>query len=174
MNFTFKPVELKDEPLVHKWLSQSYIQEWLHGVGLANTLKGLHTFVTQGAEDFAYWLAYDKDTPFAFLMTSIVHNDPKDAYFHLAAKNGQTITLDVVIGNTDFLGKGLCPTMIKEFLLSQFPDAARVLIDPEKTNTRAVHVYEKVGFQIVGEFIAPWHPVPHYNMMLEMKDLRPS
>jgi RimJ/RimL family protein N-acetyltransferase len=49
-----------------------------------------------------------------------------------------------------------------------------VLIDPEATNTRAIHVYQKVGFKIVGEFIASWHPVPHYQMELHMKDLLPS
>ncbi len=46
-----------------------------------------------------------------------------------------------------------------------------MLIDPEATNTKAIHVYEKVGFKIIGEFIASWHPVPHYQMSLEMKDL---
>ena len=61
--------------------------------------------------------------------------------------------------------------MIRDFLLSQFPNVKKVLIDPEATNTKAIHVYEKVGFKIIGEFIASWHPVPHYQMSLEMKDL---
>ena len=61
--------------------------------------------------------------------------------------------------------------MIKEFLNSQFPHVKRVLIDPEATNTRATHVYEKVGFKIIREFIADWHPVPHYQIELYMKDL---
>ena len=47
----------------------------------------------------------------------------------------------------------------------------KVLIDPEATNKRAIHVYQKVGFKIIGEFIASWHPVPHYQMELYMKDL---
>jgi RimJ/RimL family protein N-acetyltransferase len=61
--------------------------------------------------------------------------------------------------------------MIREFLISQFANVKRVLIDPEVTNTRAIHVYQKVGFTITGEFIASWHPVPHYQMELDMKDL---
>ncbi len=51
------------------------------------------------------------------------------------------------------------------------PNVKRVLIDPEATNKRAIHVYKKVGFKIIGEFIASWHPVPHYQMELYMKDL---
>jgi RimJ/RimL family protein N-acetyltransferase len=47
-----------------------------------------------------------------------------------------------------------------------------VLIDPEISNERAVHVYKKAGFEIIGEFIAPWHPVPHYKMKLCIEDLK--
>lgn len=61
--------------------------------------------------------------------------------------------------------------MIREFLTSQFPNVKKVLIDPEATNARAIHVYQKAGFKIIGEFIASWHPVPHYQMELYMKDL---
>lgn len=62
--------------------------------------------------------------------------------------------------------------VIKEFLLSKFSDVSEVFIDPEKTNEKAVHVYLKVGFRIMGEFIAAWHPVPHHIMKLDMKNLR--
>ncbi len=58
-----------------------------------------------------------------------------------------------------------------EFLMSEFSQKEKVLIDPEKTNARAVHVYKKAGFEIKGEFIAKWHPVPHYQMELMMKKL---
>ena len=61
--------------------------------------------------------------------------------------------------------------MIKEFLKSQFSHMKKVLIDPEATNTKAIHVYQKVGFKIVGEFIASWHPIPHYQMELDMVKL---
>jgi RimJ/RimL family protein N-acetyltransferase len=61
--------------------------------------------------------------------------------------------------------------MIREFLINHFSNVKRVLIDPEATNKRAIHVYQKVGFKIIEEFIASWHPVPHYQMELYMKDL---
>lgn len=34
--------------------------------------------------------------------------------------------------------------MIQRFLITQFLNIKRVLIDPEMTNTRAVHVYKKI------------------------------
>ena len=72
----------------------------------------------------------------------------------------------------DYIGKGLSVQMIQEFILSQFSDKKIVLIDPELSNNRAIHVYKKVGFEIIGEFIASWHPVPHYKMRLNVDDLK--
>lgn len=142
--------------LIHQWLDQKYIKEWIHGEGLQNTINGLEKFF-QKESDTTYWIGYDQDIPFSFLITS-----PKD---------NDAITLDVFICNLEYIGKGLSIPMIKEFLITQFPHVKRVFIDPEATNTRAIHVYQKIGFKIIGEFIASWHPVPHFQMELQMKDL---
>lgn len=155
----FEQAQSSQRDLIHSWLAQTHIKEWIHGAGLQNTLNGLEKFF-QGASNTTYWIAYDNDTPFAFLITS---PEGKDA-----------TTLDLFICDLNYLGKGIAVPMIKEFLRSHFSHVKRVLIDPEATNTRAVHVYQKVGFKIVGEFIASWHPVPHYQMELLMKDLLPS
>lgn len=154
--FLFKPVEVKDRALVHEWLLQPHIVEWIHGTGLQNTLNGLEEFF-RGEGDTTYWIGYEKNIPFAFLITSPEDND--------------ATTLDLFICNLNYLGKGIAVPMIQEFLISQFPNVKRVLIDPEATNKRAVHVYQKAGFKIIGEFIASWHPVPHYQMELFMRDL---
>lgn len=154
-NFRFEPAKLSQKPLIHRWLEQKHINEWLHGVGLQNTLNGLEQFFNEGS-DTTYWIGYIDEIPFAFLIT-----------FY----EGDAITLDLFICDLNYLGKGLSVQMIREFLLSQFSHVKKVLIDPEATNARAIHVYQKVGFKIVGKFIASWHPVPHYQMELYMKDL---
>lgn len=155
-NFHFSPAKSSQISLIHGWLQQGHIKEWIHGVGLQNTLNGLEKFF-RGESNTTYWIGYQKITPFAFLITS--------------SEGPDEITLDLFIGDLNYLGKGLAVPMIREFLTSQFPNVKKVLIDPEATNTRAIHVYQKVGFKIIGEFIASWHPVPHYQMELYMKDL---
>jgi RimJ/RimL family protein N-acetyltransferase len=156
--FTFKLAENSQRKLIHDWLAQEHIKEWLHGKGLQNTLEDLEKFF-QGNSLGQHWIADDGDTPFAYLLTS--------------REGEEAITLDLFICDLNYLGKGLSVQMIQEFLLSQFPHVKEVLIDPEATNTRAIHVYEKVGFCIIGEFIATWHPVPHTKMRLDMKKLLP-
>ena len=154
--FHFAPAKASQRLLLHEWLVQSHIKEWIHGVGLQNTLTGLEQFFI-GESETTYWIGYDKGIPFAFLITSPEGND--------------AITLDLFICDVNYLGKGLAVPMIQEFLIRHFPNIKKVLIDPEATNIRAIHVYKKVGFKVVGEFIASWHPVPHYQMELYMSDL---
>lgn len=154
--FSFKPVNVSQRTLIHDWLKQTHIKEWIHGVGLQNTLNGLEKFF-QGESNTTYWIGYDNDIPFAFLITSPEGDD--------------ATTLDLFICDLKYLGKGIAVPMIQKFLISHFSNMKKVLIDPEATNRRAIHVYQKVGFKITGEFIASWHPVPHYQMEIDMKDL---
>lgn len=155
--FAFKHAQPSQRQLIHDWLAQDYILEWIHGVGLQNTLNGIEKFFKKTTTT-QYWIAYDGSTPFAFLITSPEGID--------------AITLDVFICDRSYLGKGISVPMIREFLLSHFSDKKEVLIDPEAANTRAIHVYQKVGFEITGGFIASWHPVPHYQMKLDMRKLK--
>ncbi|MBI3258795.1 MAG: GNAT family N-acetyltransferase [Ignavibacteriae bacterium] len=154
--FHFAPVKPSQRSLVHNWLKQTHTKEWIHGIGLQSTLTGIENFL-QGGSSATYWIGYDRAAPFAFLITSPSVED--------------AIALDVFICDLKYLGKRLAVPLIHEFLIGQFPDVKRILIDPEAANTRAIHVYKKAGFKIVGEFIASWHPVLHYQMELNMSDL---
>lgn len=156
--FSFKLAQESQRDLIHHWLSQEYIKKWLHGKGLKNTLEGLENFFQGKPTDFLHWIAYDGETPFAYLLTSDI-------------EKGKSISLDLFICEFPYIGKGYAVPMIHQFLKSQFPNITEVLIDPEAANTRAVHVYKKAGFKIVGTFIAKWHPELHYKMRLDMKDL---
>lgn len=74
IRFTFKPVRVEDRSIVHEWLGQPHIAEWIHGVGLQNTLNGLEKFFLEES-DTTYWIGYDNNIPFAFLITSPEGND---------------------------------------------------------------------------------------------------
>lgn len=154
--FQFSPAEPSQISLIQGWLKQEHIKEWIHGVGLQNTLNGLEKFF-RGESSTTYWIGYHKGVPFAFLITSPEGND--------------AITLDLFICDLEYVGKGLAVPMIRDFLTSRFAHVKKVLIDPEIANKRAIHVYQKAGFKIIGEFIASWHPVPHYQMELYMDQL---
>ncbi len=169
---TFNHLTQEQKPLLLNWLSQEHIRKWLHGDGLLNILNDLDKFF-KGSSLYEHWIAYQDETPFGYLITSeIKKNSPDDADLaQWCQEEGKAITLDLFICEQRFIGKGLAVPMIQEFLINKFSDVAEVLIEPEATNTRAIYVYEKAGFKTVGEFIAKWHPVLHYEMRLSMKEL---
>lgn len=139
--FSFKHVEAKDRTLILSWLGKPNVTQWFYGQGLQNTKDHLEEICrgTSKARAWQYWLGYDHDHPFAFFITSLVQK-PNDELSRWCKESGEAITLDMLIGNTDYLGKGLACKLIREFLLSHFPLVTEVLIDPEATNSRAVHV----------------------------------
>lgn len=169
-SFNFKPVDANHRALIHDWLTQPHVSQWFYGEGLANTIKYLDEFLN-GASQSKYWLAFDLQHPFAFFITSTVCK-PEDELTHWCSQEGHAITLDMLIGDANYLGKGIAPALIQEFLCTQFPQATEVLIDPEATNSRAIHVYKKAGFIILGEFIPSYSPHSHYMMRLNMNTLR--
>ena len=62
------------------------------------------------------------------------------------------MTLNLLLGESDYLGKGLSHVVVQEFLCSQFPNVNEVLIDLE-TSSDAIHIYKKASFVISDEFI---------------------
>ncbi|MBS0629940.1 MAG: GNAT family N-acetyltransferase [Verrucomicrobia bacterium] len=163
----FKLVNQSQRALVHSWLSLPHVTKWFYGQGLQNTLTHLDDFL-KGASIAQYWIAYNRGHPFAFLITSRVEK-PHDELSKWCSEEGEAITLDMLIGDENYLGKGLAVKVIQEFLQNQFPYVDEVLIDPESTNERAIHVYQKAGFNILGTFIPSHSPHPHLMMRLEMK-----
>lgn len=91
--------------------------------------------------------------------------NPKDDYNKWFVHGKQTFTLDLFIGSKEFLGKGLSTKMIHNFILDKFMYADYFIINPAKSNSKAVYVYQKVGFKKVDEFYPAYDPKCHHVMM---------
>jgi len=84
------------------------------------------------------------------------HSRPKIKNNYLS-KTGSTYSIDYMIGNKEYYGKGLGARTLSAFLLffknNVDSHADTYFIDPDITNPRAKHVYEKAGFKFIGDFI---------------------
>lgn len=136
--FCFKLVQKEHRCLIHDWLAMPHVIEWFYGDGLNNTLKYLDEFLA-GSAPYQYWLICDDNHPIGFFMTSKVEK-PNDVLTKWCEEEGEAITLDMLIGDQEYLGKGFAHQIIQEFLQGYFSHVSEVFIDPETTNTRAVHV----------------------------------
>lgn len=169
--FTFFPVEQRHLPVIHDWFTRDHVKEFYYGEGLERTLKNLGLFVQgichNGEYSFEHWIAYLQDVPFGFLMTSRVDGpqDPADPVEKWFEEGKETITLDLLIGPEEYIGKGLGPRMIREFLADKFSHVTKVLIDPEVSNVKAIRAYEKAGFKKVEQFLPKYSINPSWMMV---------
>ncbi len=169
----FKPLRKTQEEMVKQWLSQDYVAEFWRGAGLQNTLKSISRFVNGEQTPFTLWIAYDGKIPFGYLMTSKIEFEKDHLHAKYLTPSSKAISLDLLIGNPSYLGRGFGHRMIKELLLQKFSDATDVFIDPGTDNPKAIHVYEKVGFRKLEEFIPEWDPsCPCVLMHLKMEQLK--
>ena len=169
----FEHLRKEQVDLVIPWFKQDYVAEYWYGTGLQNTLNSIARFVEGQETLYTLWVAYDGDIPFAFLMTSKVDLDKDLLYAKYCGFGTKAITLDLLIGNTSYLGRGLSHIMIQQLLLQEYDTISDVFIDPGIENAKAIHVYEKAGFQKREEFIPEWDRTsPCVLMQLKMDQLK--
>jgi aminoglycoside 6'-N-acetyltransferase len=167
----FETLRKDQEEMLKQWLQQDYVAEYWFGVGLQNTLKSISRFINGEETPFTLWIAYDGDVPFGYLMTSRVDFEKDHLYAKYLNPSSKAITLDLLIGNPSYLGKGFGDVMIRELLLQKFNEATDVFIDPGANNPKAIHVYEKAGFRKLEEYIPEWDPsCPCVLMHLKLKE----
>lgn len=170
---TFKHPEKYELPCILTWFNKPHIQEYFDHPETGKTIPDLKNYLSGKPHFITHWIAYHDQVPFAYLLTSEVMADENNIYGKWREKEGKTYTLDLLIGEEEFLGKGLSHLMIKKFIHDQFLAATAFLIDPETRNTKAIHVYEKAGF-IKAEEFRPGSGqfatgLPHVLMKLNLK-----
>ena len=139
--------------LVKEWWNKPHIAEWLD---MSETMwNNFADYVLKGKKDlYDYWIGLCDGIPYSLLLTSeIVETELFDDEEHLrAAIEGKTYSIDFMIGNEEFLGKGLGAATLSEFRKFIGSEVKTFLIDPQCANIKATHVYEKAGFKIVDTF----------------------
>ena len=142
--FNFKSLATSDLPLLFEWLALPHVAQWWREI------KDYKKF----AEKYGQWIEIDdvgsyiimhENQPIGFVGWAETATDPirKEAYPE------RTYGMDVFIADLDYLGKGYAAELIKQFIhkIIMPMNPSKIIIDPELTNERAIHVYEKVGFK---------------------------
>lgn len=161
--YSFRRTLQNDLPLIFEWLDSPHVQEFwdnsqAHLDDIVHFTKGRLSASPYFNGMNHYWLGFHDDTPFSFIITHEENDttDPPSYFLPYLAKEGLTIGLDFCIGAPNFIGKKMAAPTLKAFMAFYIKDVAPAtktfLIDPFLSNPRAVHVYEKAGFQKVCSF----------------------
>lgn len=160
-NIHFKKAAQEHQETIFQWLDEPHMKEFWdnsqeHRDDILNFIHGRKQHYFYGTTQ--YWVGYLDEQPFCFILSDQIlpFQELSDLHKDYLSKSGHTITLDFGIGNAAFLGKGLAATTLQAFATfyqQQIdPKADTFFIDPDINNPRAFRVYEKAGFQLVGEY----------------------
>ncbi|WP_264191247.1 GNAT family N-acetyltransferase [Fictibacillus halophilus] len=145
---TFVKVDLeRDVALLHKWQQQPYVVPfWQLDISFENYEKHLEKFLADKHQTLylglidgvpmSYWEAY-------WVKGDVVETSydphPEDQGIHL------------LIGEEDYLGKGYALPLLRGIVRFQFQSKGteKVIAEPDITNEKMIHVFEKCGFEKV-------------------------
>lgn len=161
MNITFQKAIAKDQELILSWLNEPHIMEFWdnskeHKEDILNFIHGRKQHYFYGTT--IYWIGSIDNKPYCFILSDTLKPDQELSELHRnnLSKLGHTIVLDFGIGNKKYLGKKLAAPTLQKFIsfyhTSVDPLADTFFIDPDQNNPRAQHVYERCGFELIGEF----------------------
>lgn len=162
-NITFRKAQLPDKDMIFAWLDTPHMQEFwdnsqAHRDDIMNFMQGRKIPSDYFGGLFIYWLGCIDDEPYSLIMTheENENTDPPEYFKPYLSKAGKTLSLDFGIGNNKYVGKGLAASTLvyfMNFIIKEIdPEVDTFLIDPDLNNPRAIHVYQKAGFEIVAEF----------------------
>lgn len=174
VNISFRHAKSDDFVLIREWFGRPHVSEYFDDPQTGRSVPDLKKFISGETSFWVHWVGCYEACPFMYLMTSEVCADDDGIWGKWREDEGQTYTLDLFIGNEEFMGHGLAHLCIRKFIHECYPLAAAFLIDPELKNKRALHVYEKAGFKRVESFTpneGVFAGVPHVMMKLALQDI---
>lgn len=129
----------EDLPLLDRWHRAEHVLEWWDDWDverLDDDPNVVRWIVSLGARPFAYIQDYDPQA------------EPGHHFGHLPAGSRG---IDQFIGEADLLGQGHGTAFIGAHMERLFAAGAPAIgVDPHPSNARAIAVYRKLGFRVVG------------------------
>ncbi len=136
----------KDFTVLHQWLQNKHVREfWDDGDRTLEQVKNHY----KPEEGIKRYLFYIEDQPAGYFQSYIV--DKENEYYSYSLKN--TLGIDFFIGNENLLNKGHAIHILSYFIKECCVEADRILVDPQASNAKAIHLYKKYGFTQMGEQI---------------------
>jgi aminoglycoside 6'-N-acetyltransferase len=142
---TFIAVTEEHRPLLRSWVVQPHWQEWW---GEPEEELRLIYAIEDG--EHQPYLACINDEPVAYIQAWWPSKHPDVGWVRDMPMSERGV--DISIGDASQLGKGIGTLVVKSFAAKLFAEGAtRLVIDPDKQNTRAIACYSKAGFTAFAE-----------------------
>jgi RimJ/RimL family protein N-acetyltransferase len=168
-NVGYRPLTEADLPLMHRWLNAGSALEWYGR--RRTTLEEIAAEYGPSirGEDGVHPLALTlRGEPIGYLQWYLLKDEP--GYILDGEDPTDAAALDLFLGEESAIGRGYGTILLRKALRELIfadPAVRRCYIDPVPDNTRAIRVYEKVGFRYIKTIPVAWEGFPAYLMAIE-------
>ena len=139
-----------DLPLMLKWLTDETVLEFYESRDVKFTMNTLTEHYCEELPDVYRVIFEYKNMPVGYGQAYRLSGEMFDEYEY--PDDGHIVfAMDQFIGEPEYWNKGIGTSYLKlmaDYLKEQ-QGAERILLDPHKSNPRAVRSYEKAGYKII-------------------------
>jgi aminoglycoside 6'-N-acetyltransferase len=149
--YVFRPMTTADLSLVQRWLTEPHVVEWW-GVPAEQ-----YALVSGDLDEPAMdqFIVSVDDRPFGYIQCYDLTAWNSGFGSHPKGTRG----IDLFIGEPGMIERGHGSGFIRAFVDDKLKNGApRIVTDPDPENVRAVHAYQKAGFEKVGMVDTPDGP----------------
>ena len=148
---TIRDLTKEDIPFMLKWLTNDKVLKYYEGRDTHFNIESIsNKFLTDIPNGFRLIIEY-KNIPIGYCQYYKLDKNLLEEYEY--SNNLTIIGIDQFIGEPDYWNKGIgtqfLQMMIEYFITQTMIDY--IILDPRKTNNRAIRAYEKAGFNIKKE-----------------------
>lgn len=152
---SFRPVEHADLAVIRQWMREPHWKEWW---GEADTELGYIQQMLEGRDSTRPFIFMIDGKELGYIQYWFVGDHQNATWLAenpwLATLPPETIGVDLSIGPTDMLSKGVGTRVLELFVEHLRKDGfTEIIIDPDPSNLRAVRAYEKAGFRAIPELL---------------------
>lgn len=152
---SFRKAVRSDLPLLKSWFDKPHVKEFWDIS--PEMWENVDSYLNEHKVLYDYWIGSLGGIPYCLIITSDAKEMEPSApgsdnrFLPWLEADGLNWTIDFMIGEEVYLGKGLSFLSLEAFTQSQ-KNISAFFIDPEVNNAKARHVYAKAGFLKVANF----------------------